>query len=279
MSPKPAASSTRLSLPRSPVTATALTTSPAPPISTTSSSRRCRSGSAIRTSCSTWSSASPSSATESATAPRFGDPVERRRDPLRARRCRPDAGKQGIRSSPARLPLLLHDPLPGGSRGRAVAGHPPRRAQRRPRQWLPEAARRRRHRGAPGNRRHVGARDRGAGDRPGAARAARGPDRRRRRPRPLRGELLARLPARPQALARVHACPSRLGHSAGSAVAFAGLGFTAVYREGFETVLFYQALGSSRRASGSTSRSGSRRPWPLSASSPTQSSSSGSGCR
>ena len=30
--------------------------------------------------------------------------------------------------------------------------------------------------------------------------------------------------------------------SAGSAGAFAGLGFTAVYREGFETVLFYQAL-------------------------------------
>ena len=32
--------------------------------------------------------------------------------------------------------------------------------------------------------------------------------------------------------------------SAGSAAAFAALGFTAVYREGFETVLFYQALGS-----------------------------------
>jgi high-affinity iron transporter len=30
--------------------------------------------------------------------------------------------------------------------------------------------------------------------------------------------------------------------TAGSALAFAGLGFTAVYREGFETVLFYQAL-------------------------------------
>jgi len=30
--------------------------------------------------------------------------------------------------------------------------------------------------------------------------------------------------------------------TAGSAVAFAGLGFTAIYREGFETVLFYQAL-------------------------------------
>jgi high-affinity iron transporter len=30
--------------------------------------------------------------------------------------------------------------------------------------------------------------------------------------------------------------------AAGSAIAFAGLGFTAVYREGFETVLFYQAL-------------------------------------
>lgn len=30
--------------------------------------------------------------------------------------------------------------------------------------------------------------------------------------------------------------------AAGGAVAFAGLGFTAVYREGFETVLFYQAL-------------------------------------
>jgi high-affinity iron transporter len=30
--------------------------------------------------------------------------------------------------------------------------------------------------------------------------------------------------------------------AAGTAVAFAGLGFTAVYREGFETVLFFQAL-------------------------------------
>jgi high-affinity iron transporter len=30
--------------------------------------------------------------------------------------------------------------------------------------------------------------------------------------------------------------------TAGSALAFAGLGFTAIYREGFETVLFYQAL-------------------------------------
>lgn len=30
--------------------------------------------------------------------------------------------------------------------------------------------------------------------------------------------------------------------AAGTAAAFAGLGFTAVYREGFETVLFYQAL-------------------------------------
>jgi high-affinity iron transporter len=30
--------------------------------------------------------------------------------------------------------------------------------------------------------------------------------------------------------------------TAGGALAFAGLGFTAVYREGFETVLFYQAL-------------------------------------
>jgi high-affinity iron transporter len=30
--------------------------------------------------------------------------------------------------------------------------------------------------------------------------------------------------------------------AAGTGVAFAGLGFTAVYREGFETVLFYQAL-------------------------------------
>ena len=30
--------------------------------------------------------------------------------------------------------------------------------------------------------------------------------------------------------------------AAGTAVAFAGLGFTAVFREGFETVLFYQAL-------------------------------------
>jgi high-affinity iron transporter len=30
--------------------------------------------------------------------------------------------------------------------------------------------------------------------------------------------------------------------AAGSALAFAGLGFTAVFREGFETVLFYQAL-------------------------------------
>ena len=49
--------------------------------------------------------------------------------------------------------------------------------------------------------------------------------------------------------------------AAGSAVAFAGLGFTAVYREGFETVLFYQRSRSSRRDSASTSRSASARPW------------------
>ncbi len=37
---------------------------------------------------------------------------------------------------------------------------------------------------------------------------------------------------------------ARIAHAiaAGSALAFAGLGFTGVYREGFETVLFYQAL-------------------------------------
>ena len=33
----------------------------------------------------------------------------------------------------------------------------------------------------------------------------------------------------------------------GGALAFAGLGFTAIYREGFETVLFYQALDAVRR--------------------------------
>ena len=42
----------------------------------------------------------------------------------------------------------------------------------------------------------------------------------------------------------------------GSAVAFAGLGFTAVYREGFETVLFYQALSFFAGASSCGSSSG-----------------------
>ena len=52
----------------------------------------------------------------------------------------------------------------------------------------------------------------------------------------------------------------------GSAVAFAGLGFTAVYREGFETVLFYQALAffaDGPRAVGGPRRR--RRPWSRSA--------------
>ena len=48
--------------------------------------------------------------------------------------------------------------------------------------------------------------------------------------------------------------------AAGSSAAFAGLGFTAVYREGFETVLFYQAL--SLFAEGLASGSGSARPRP-----------------
>ena len=68
--------------------------------------------------------------------------------------------------------------------------------------------------------------------------------------------------------------------AAGSALAFAGLGFTAVYREGFETVLFYQALAifaqgcwSLGRRSASPRRRSPSRPWAR------RSSSSASGCR
>ena len=54
--------------------------------------------------------------------------------------------------------------------------------------------------------------------------------------------------------------------AAGSAVAFAGLGFTAVYREGFETVLFYQALALFAKGLGLWVALGaSPRPWSRSA--------------
>ena len=43
--------------------------------------------------------------------------------------------------------------------------------------------------------------------------------------------------------------------AAGTGLAFAGLGFTAVYREGFETVLFYQALALFAEGLSSGSRS------------------------
>ena len=56
----------------------------------------------------------------------LGDPVECRRDPLRAGRRRPDTGLQGVRRTTVRLSLLLHDSVPGRSRGRAPPGDPPR---------------------------------------------------------------------------------------------------------------------------------------------------------
>ena len=57
--------------------------------------------------------------------------------------------------------------------------------------------------------------------------------------------------------------------AAGSTAAFVGLGFTAVYREGFETVLFYQALSLFAAGPGPVGR-GSASPrrssrWPASA--------------
>ena len=58
----------------------------------------------------------------------------------------------------------------------------------------------------------------------------------------LVGELLAGLAARappPDGFMRARVASAM---AAGTTVAFAGLGFTAVFREGFETVLFYQAL-------------------------------------
>ena len=59
--------------------------------------------------------------------------------------------------------------------------------------------------------------------------------------------------------------------AAGSALAFAGLGFTAVYREGFETVLFYQALALFAEGLSSGSCSASRRRRRRSAASATRS--------
>ena len=64
----------------------------------------------------------------------------------------------------------------------------------------------------------------------------------RRRRRADRGQLLARRAARAPATHGVHARARGGRDRRRHAVAFAGLGFTAVYREGFETVLFYQAL-------------------------------------
>ena len=178
---------------------------------------------------------------------RDGAPMSR--DPRRAReiraasRRRPDARRQGLRCAAARVRLLVHDPLPRGRRGRAAARDPARRAQagrasdyRRPLaagvlaaiaatsltwvlatlvleiapvqrellEGVTAVARGRRplHRSASGS-------SPGSSTSTGWSSCARGS---------------------PSAIA------------AGSALAFAGLGFTAVYREGFETVLFYQAL-------------------------------------
>ena len=80
-------------------------------------------------------------------------------------------------------------------------------------------------------------------DRAGAARAARGHHRRPRGRRPVRRQLLARRRGSTTGTGS-SSCARAVASAiaAGSAIAFAGLGFTAVYREGFETVLFYQAL-------------------------------------
>ena len=66
--------------------------------------------------------------------------------------------------------------------------------------------------------------------------------------RARRRELLARLAARAPPAHGVHARARRGARwPRARRGAFVGLGFTAVYREGFETVLFYQALVAVRR--------------------------------
>ena len=97
-----------------------------------------------------------------------------------------------------------------------------------------------------------------ARDRARAARAARGHHGRPRGRRPLRRQLLARLAGSTTSTGS-NSCArgSRRRSRREAPSAFAGLGFTAVYREGFETVLFYQALSIFAAGSGCTSRSAS----------------------
>ena len=111
-------------------------------------------------------------------------------------------------------------------------------------QQLPPAARLgHRRRGRSPRPRHLRARGFVIDDRAGRARAAGGGHRAARGRDAVRGHLLARLAARAPALDGVHARP-RLGgdRRRRRASPSPALGFTAVYREGFETVLFYQAL-------------------------------------
>ena len=100
-------------------------------------------------------------------------------------------------------------------------------------QRLPEAARGRRDRGARRDGADVGAGDGRARDRARAAGAARGHHRRPRGRGPLRRQLLAR--RRGSTTSTGSSSCARGSHrriAAGSALAFAGLGFTAVYPRG-----------------------------------------------
>ena len=220
------------------------TSSRATPTSTTSSSPRCRCACATRTSSSTSSSRSPSSATGSATAPRSRSSRSAERDRPRARRRRPGARRPGVRGAAHRLRLLVQHPLPRGARGGAADRDPARLARGGPGERLPHARS------------------------PGACwpRCSRraitwvlatlvldiAPVQREL----LEGvtalvavgvlfvvTLLARLATRAAATGS-SSCgrASRPRSRRAARLAFAGLGFTAVYREGFETVLFYQAL-------------------------------------
>ena len=177
-----------------------------------------------------------------------GEPVSKLEADVRGIRAGLDDANRAMSSTGIGAPLiafavLVQHPLPRRRRGRAADRHPARLARRRSGAELPPAAHVGRRRGAVRDGPDLGARDVPDRHRPGQPGAARGHHRDRRDRRARAGQLLADLRLEHRHWMEFMRARVAAAIATGSAIAFAGLGFTAVYREGFETVLFYQALG------------------------------------
>ena len=151
---------------------------------------------------------------------------------------------KGFAAPAARLRVRVRDPLPRGGRGLCSCS---RSCSARSARAGPAATGSRSLVGVvaalAATALDVGAGNGRAGDCAGAAGAARGHHRRPRGRGPISSS--ASGSCRGSTTSTGSNSCARGSHRrsrAGSAAAFAGLGFTAVYREGFETVLFYQAL-------------------------------------